>query len=91
MSNVKQQLQAAINIAIQLASARLEQTPNYIVYQVVDKQLQMIQTQLETNSKPSAEQKRKVNFDSIAARELELNDKEFTDALNKVGFLYRRW
>ena len=87
----RKELETTLQTALGMTEARLTRVPNYIVYQTIYDQLQTIHKELNAGQRPSPDTIRQKNFSAIAARELEFNDIEFTNILNRLEFLYRQF
>jgi hypothetical protein len=83
-------LASLVGHGLVLIRARLARTPDFRMYQSIEKQLVFIEDLLQRNAVPTAEDKERLNIGLLAAREFETNDPDLADVLFKVDYRARR-
>jgi len=82
-------LKKALTVAKKMTAERLAESPDYELYIEVDRQLNLINANVESGNTPTDEQKEEISIGLIAVREFEQTDEEFADILGKVSYLYK--
>ena len=83
-------LEALVDEGLRLIAERLAKSPDFGLFQSVQKQLEFIKETLTSGKRPSAADKDRLTIGVLAAREFEDNDPDLADVLFRVSYAFTR-
>ena len=87
--NINMNLSEIYNLANKMTSERLSESPDYELYQEIERQLDLRKTRIDSGESLSDDQKDEISIGLIAVREFEETDQEYSEILSKLSYLFK--